>query len=47
MVVVPLGPPTRWIEAHLDELRKYPDTWVVLDAEKGIVFHTKDETEFA
>jgi hypothetical protein len=43
---VPLSPHARWIESHLDELRALPDTWIVIDAEKGIVFQTKDEAEF-
>ena len=44
--LVPLGPHERWIEAHADELRKYPDEWVLLDPEQGIVFHTADQAEF-
>jgi hypothetical protein len=36
-----------WIDAHRDELRAYPDEFVALDLEKGIVFHTADEQALA
>ncbi len=42
-----VSPHTRWIEAHLDELRTLPSAWVVLDAEKGIVFRSADESRLA
>jgi hypothetical protein len=45
--VVPVSPHMRWIASHLDELRRLPNTWVVLDAEKGIVFQTTDEAQLA
>jgi hypothetical protein len=38
---------SRWIEEHIDELRRHPDTWILLDPEKGIVFHTTDEAAFS
>ena len=34
-----------WIETHRDELRAYPNTYVLLDPEKGIVFHSSDGDE--
>lgn len=34
-----------WIKTHRDELRAYPDAYVLLDPEKGIVFHSPDGAE--
>lgn len=34
-----------WIETHRDELRAYPNAYVLLDPEKGIVFHSSDGDE--
>ena len=42
-----VSPHSRWIESHLDQLRALPDAWVVLDADKGIVFHSTDEATLA
>lgn len=43
----PIDPNAAWIEANLEVLREYPNTWVVLDPERGIVFDTNDENELA
>lgn len=45
--MAPDDPHLRWIEEHLDELRRYPSTWVAIDPVRGIVVHAKDGDEFA
>ncbi|WP_437783439.1 hypothetical protein [Sorangium sp. So ce1097] len=39
-------PHTNWIEANKDKLRAYPDSFVALDLEEGIVAHASDGDEF-
>lgn len=44
---VPVDPHKRWIERNLDELRKYPDMFVALDPDRGILVHASEQREFA
>jgi hypothetical protein len=44
---IPVDPHTRWIEDNLDELRKYPDAFVALDPDRGILAHATENGEFA
>jgi hypothetical protein len=44
--IVPKSPHDLWIEAHCEELRNYPDSFIALDAEKGVVIHAQDGDEF-
>lgn len=36
-----------WCDKNRDELRKYPDCWVAIDPEAGIVHHSTDADAFA
>jgi len=36
-----------WCENNLDELRKYPDSFVAIDPQIGIVHHDSDSDSFA
>lgn len=42
----PIDPYTRWLENNLDQLQQYPDEWVALDPQRGIVFHSADGDAF-
>lgn len=44
---VRIDPHTAWINLNRLALQDYPDTWVILDPEQGIVFDSKDEDELA
>jgi hypothetical protein len=39
-------PHGRWIEEHLDVLAKYPDQYVAIDPEQGVVVQDANEREF-
>lgn len=43
----PVDPHARWIEQNLEELRRYPDMFVALDPERGILVHAAEQSEFA
>lgn len=45
--MAPPEPYFDWIDAHRDELRAYPNEFVALDLEKGIVFHSADGERLA
>lgn len=34
-----------WIQMHMEELRAYPNAYVLLDPKRGIVFHSTDGDE--
>lgn len=36
-----------WCDKNRDELRKYPNSWVAIDPEVGIVYHSADGDAFA
>ncbi len=40
-------PHVAWIEKNRDVLRAYPDSFVALDPDEGIVVHSTDGDEFA
>jgi hypothetical protein len=40
-------PSMQWIHEHREELRKYPDHYVAIDPERGIVLAAQDGDEFA
>lgn len=44
---VPQSPHDLWIEQNMNELRRYPNHWIALDAEKGIVIAEQDREQFS
>jgi hypothetical protein len=36
----------QWIEKNLDELARFPDQFVAIDAKRGLVLHSADEDDF-
>ncbi|WP_428263565.1 hypothetical protein [Haliangium sp.] len=47
MAVVPMDPHTAWIQRNLETLAAYPNEWIALDEERGILFHSADADTFA
>lgn len=41
------NPHHRWIEGHMSMIREYPNQWVAIDPERGIVANGRNEDELA
>lgn len=45
--IVPPSPHSLWIERNMDELKRYPNCWIALDADLGIVIAEEDREKYA